>query len=199
MTFGGEGEAADDELLLANAFGFEPVGAAAGDVGCGGALGDDAFGVELAGLAEDGGAVGFDVLAEADVVVGALARRAARSGFALEERKVAQVVAVEVEEIEDEVGEGLFGCLPERRPADRRSWWCRCRRGRRLRRRGWQISAGRVATWVGDGLHAVRPVEAGAGEELDVGAGLAGLDAVAVELQFVEPAVGGGWGGGLSG
>ena len=66
----GEGEAADDELLLANAFGFEPVAGAAGDVGCRGALGDDAFGVELAGALEDGGAVGFDVFAEADVVVG---------------------------------------------------------------------------------------------------------------------------------
>src|SRR5207245_797118 len=51
----------------------------------------------------------------------------------------------------------------------------------------------------GDGLHAVGPVEAGAGEELDFGAVFAGLDAVAVELELVEPAGGGGWGGGEGG
>ena len=47
----GEGEAADDELLLVEALAFEPVGAAAGVVDGGGALGDDAFGAELAGAA----------------------------------------------------------------------------------------------------------------------------------------------------
>ena len=40
----------------------------------------------------------------------------------------------------------------------------------------------------GDGLHAMRPVEAGASEELDGGAFFAGLDTVAVEFELVEPA-----------
>ena len=64
-AFGGVGVAADDELLLEAAFGLEPVGAAAGAVG-GVALGDDAFGSELAGLGEDGGAAAVDVVAEAE-------------------------------------------------------------------------------------------------------------------------------------
>ncbi len=51
----------------------------------------------------------------------------------------------------------------------------------------------------GDGLHAVRPVEAGASEELDARAFFAGLDAVAVELELVQPAFAGGWGFGLRG
>ena len=53
VAFGGEGEAADDELLLVNAFDFEPVGGASGDVFGVGAFGDDAFGVEFAGLVKD--------------------------------------------------------------------------------------------------------------------------------------------------
>ena len=44
----------------------------------------------------------------------------------------------------------------------------------------------------GDGLDAVGPVEAGAGEYLDGVALLASLHAVAVELEFVEPVFAGG-------
>ncbi len=68
VAFGGEGEAADDELLLVDAFELDPAGGAAGDVTGVGAFGDDAFGVHLAGLAEDDFAVAFEVFAEADVL-----------------------------------------------------------------------------------------------------------------------------------
>ena len=43
---------------------------------------------------------------------------------------------------------------------------------------------------VGDGGHAVRPIEPLAGEELHLGAGLARLNAVAVQLQLVQPVAG---------
>ena len=66
----GQGEAADDELLLVNALELAPVGAAAGEVFAVGALGDDAFGVQLAGLLEDEVAGRFDVFAVADGIVG---------------------------------------------------------------------------------------------------------------------------------
>ena len=46
----GEGEAADDELLLVEALHLEPGCGASADVLAVGAFGDDAFGVELAGL-----------------------------------------------------------------------------------------------------------------------------------------------------
>ena len=96
----GKGVAADDEFLLVEALALEPVGAAAGGVFGGGALGDDAFGVQLAGVVEDGGAVGFEVFGEAeDVGVGA--ERGVRRGVpCAREREVAGVVAVEVEEVE---------------------------------------------------------------------------------------------------
>ena len=107
-------------------------------------------------------------------------------------------MAVEVEEIEDEVGEGLFGAF--------------LKGGLQVGEAGGAVVGedddfavedggfgGERGDLGGDGLHAVGPVEAGAGEELDLRAVFAGLDAVAVELELVQPAFGGGWGGGLQG
>ncbi len=50
-----------------------------------------------------------------------------------------------------------------------------------------ELVGGEGGDGVGDGAHAVGPVEAFAREELNFGAGLAGLDAVAVELDLVKP------------
>ena len=58
---------------------------------------------------------------------------------------------------------------------------------------------GEIGDGLGDVGHAVSPVDALAGEELDLIAGLAGLDAVAVELELVDPVVGVGGGGGFEG
>ena len=68
----GQGEAADDKLLLVNALELAPVAGAAGDVFAVGALGDDALGVQLAGLLEDEVAGRIDVLAVAERSVGVL-------------------------------------------------------------------------------------------------------------------------------
>jgi len=65
-AFAGESEAGDDELLLVEAFGLEPVGGAGAPIGSVGALGDDAFGVQGAGFAEDGFTVAGNVFREAD-------------------------------------------------------------------------------------------------------------------------------------
>ncbi len=86
-----------------------------------------------------------------------------------------------MEEVEDEVGEGLFDAVLER--------------GLEVGEAGGAVFGeddyfavedaglrGQGCDLGGDGLHAVGPVEAGAGEEFDVGAVFAGLDAVAVEF-----------------
>jgi len=65
-AFAGEGKARDDEFLLVEAFGLEPIASARAAVGSVGSFGDDAFGVEGAGFAEDGFAVARDVFGEAD-------------------------------------------------------------------------------------------------------------------------------------
>ena len=61
--------------------------------------------LELAGLGEDGGAAAVDVIAEAEGAVVAVGEDGGEELFALAELEVAGVVAVEVEEVEDEVGE----------------------------------------------------------------------------------------------
>jgi hypothetical protein len=93
-----------------------------------------------------------------------------------------------MKQVEEEVGQRLPAWPPERRPAGRRSWWCRRRRGRRLlhRRSNFQRVTWRRGR---DGFHAVRPIEAGASEQLDLAAVFARLDAVAVELQFMQPSL----------
>jgi len=101
----GEGEAADDEFLLVEALALEPGGGAAGDVFGGGEFGDDAFGAHQAGAVEDRGAVGFEVVTEVERVRVGGGEELSEEGFAVAEGKVAGVVAVEVEEVEREVGE----------------------------------------------------------------------------------------------
>ena len=65
----GGGEAADDQFLLAQALGLEPVAAACAAVRRVGALGDDALGVQRAGVAEDRDAVAGDVFADSQCLV----------------------------------------------------------------------------------------------------------------------------------
>ena len=119
-------------------------------------------------------------------------------GFAVVQREVAGVVAVEMEEVEAEVGEVMPGALLEG--------------GLQVGEAGGAVGGedddlavegdlvGREAGDLsGDGGHAVGPVEALAGEELDAVAVFASLHAVAVEFEFVQPAVVGGRGLGLLG
>ncbi len=198
-AFAGEGEACDDEFLLVEAFGLEPVGGAGAAIGGVGALGEDAFGMEGAGLAEDGFAVAGNVFGEEDdFLVGFCGEEGGKELLALAEGKVAGIVAVEVEEVEDEVGEGMgFGVLEG---------------GLEESEAGgavggedddFAIEGAVLDGESGDGVgyvgHTVGPVDALAGEELDFVAGLAGLDAVAVELELVDPLVACGGGGGFEG
>jgi len=177
------------------AFGLEPVGGAGAAIGSVGALRDDAFGVEGAGFAEDGFAVAGNVFGKADgFVVGREQRR--EEVFAFAEGEVAGIVAVDVEEVEDEVGEGMgFGVL---------------KRSLKQREAGGAVGGedddfavegavadGEIGDGFGDVGHAVGPVDAFAGEELNLLVRFAGLDAVAVEFELVDPVVGVGGGVGF--
>ena len=127
------------------------------------------------------------MVAEAECAVVAVGEDGGEEFFARAELEVAGVVAVVVEEVEDEVGERVALAFVERG----------LQRGEggdaavvedddfAIER---EFVGGEGGDGVGDGAHAVGPVEAFAGEELDACAGLAGLDAVAVELDLVEPA-----------
>ncbi len=78
----GEGVSADDEFLFVKALAFDPIGAAPGGVLRGGALGDDALGAQLAGVVEDGGTVGLEVLGEAEDVRVGVGEDFGEQGFA---------------------------------------------------------------------------------------------------------------------
>src|SRR6185437_7043633 len=184
-AFGGVRIAGDDELLLEAAFGLEPVGAAAGAVG-GVALGDYAFGTELAGLGEDGGAAAVDVLAEAEGAFAGGGKYRGEELLAFADGEVAGVVAVEVEEVEDEVGQGEALALVEGGLEVGEGGDAAIVENHDLAIEG-ELVGGESGDGVGDSAHAVSPVQSFAGEELNARAGFAGLDAVTVEFDLVQP------------
>jgi hypothetical protein len=150
-------------------------------------------------VAKDFFAVAGNVFGEPKGIVGVAAGRGKERGeevFAFAEGEVAGVVAVEVEEVEDEVGEGmgfsvLKGGLEEGEAGGAVGG----------EDDDFAVEGAVVGGEVGDGLgdvgHAVGPVDTFASEELDFLSGLAGLDTVAIELEFVDPVVCVGDGGGF--
>ena len=95
---------ADDELLLVAALQLDPVAVARAAVRRVGALAHHAFEALLAGRAEAVGAVAAHVHAVAHVV-GRVLQQLLEQLFALDERPVAQVLAVERQQVERQVGE----------------------------------------------------------------------------------------------
>ena len=107
-------------------------------------------------------------------------------------------MAVEVEKIKDEVREWMLRAILER--------------GLEFGEAGVAVRAedddfaveggvlcGKARDGFSDGGHAVCPVEAFAGKKFDLRARLARLDAVAVELELMQPVAGRGWGRGFEG
>ena len=130
--------------------------------------------MQLAGLAEDDFAVAFEVFAEAERTRVGVGEEVGEEGLAFEQRKVAEVVAVEVEEVEDEVGEGLLRAVLKGGLEVGEAGGAVVGEDDDFAVEDAGLSAGRSATCGGDGLHAVGPVEAGAGEELDCAGRLCG-------------------------
>ncbi len=100
-----QGEAADDEFLPAHAFAFEPIPAAARFVGLAGAFRDDALEGKTAGMLEHVVARRLDMVGVADR--SRHARRLAEiveDFLSLRQRCVAQIIAVEMQKIEDDEG-----------------------------------------------------------------------------------------------
>ena len=107
--------AADHEFLGVRAFGLDEGLAAAGAVGRIGALRHDAFERHAAGLLQHQRAVLVEMLAVADHVADAfgLVQQALELRLALAQRQLAQVAAVEMQQVEDVVDEGVAPALLE--------------------------------------------------------------------------------------
>ena len=186
VALAGEGIAADHELLLMEALALEPVGTAGGSIGAVGALRNDALGVELAGLVEHGDAGGREVLGELEVVgVGGL-KEVGKELFAVKQRKVARVAAFEVEEIEAKVGKGVAGAFLEGGLQVGEVGGAVRGEDHDLAIEGGGLD-GEFGDGGGNGADALGPVQSAASQHLDGFAVLAGLHAVAVELQLVDP------------
>jgi hypothetical protein len=106
--------------------------------------------------------------------------------LAIEEWKPAQIVAVEMEQIEGEIGERFPGVF--------------LKGGLQVGKAGGTVFGedndfaiknrvidGNVFYLLRDGAHTVGPVKTGAGEELDPRSVFASLNAIAVELQLMKP------------
>ncbi len=177
--------AANDKLLLMDAFRLEPAGAAAGAVGRIGTFRKDAFGMQLASRVEDLGAIAGQILAEADVVR-VLAQHGAQQALAFAQRQSARVMPVDVQQVEAIEGERVLFVLLERRLQAREAGQAAA-----VQHDDFAIKDGFVRVHAGkccrDRLHAVRPIQAAAGVEGNRPPALVSLHAVAVQLQLMHP------------
>src|SRR6185437_7894132 len=119
----------------------------------------------------------------------ALAMRSTRRALR-GERERTRVAAVEVEKIEDKVRELVLGAFLKACLEIGEASGAIGTEDDDLAVEG-AGCCGEAGDLIGDGLHAVGPVEALARKELDLAAGFAGLDAVAVELELMQPTGGG--------
>src|SRR4051794_34691056 len=102
LRYGRRGhEPGDNELLPLGAFRLEPIAAATRAVGQVAALRDDALEPEPAGVPEHRCAIGLDMIAEADRAAGGrVVEQAGKQRLALDQGRVGELVAAEIEQVE---------------------------------------------------------------------------------------------------
>ena len=183
------GIAGDHEFLAALALQLDPVGAARAAVRRALALADDAFQAERERRLDHAVGRRVEHFAEADARRGRLRNHAVQQCAARFQRRDAQVVAIEVRQVEEVVDDVLGAARIERVLQ-------RAEVGHALRIRHHDLAvvpARRQARFTQAALQGTelgRPVVAVAGDELHVVAVDAGEHPVAVELDLVDPRAG---------
>jgi hypothetical protein len=164
----------------------------AGAVGLARALGNDSFEADAARAIEERARVGVYMLRIADDALASADERA-QPRLPLDERQALQLLAIEAEQIKDEVHERALRLLARERVLqhlkarppvgkhDRHFAVDQCVRCRQLTRGGDDIGK------------RCRPVFAVAADQGDASAANAAADAIAVVLNFVQPPGAGGW------
>jgi hypothetical protein len=182
--------AADHELLPQLALELEPGLAAARNVGRIGPLGDHALQLQLPGRGQDGRRVGLEIRAVAHRLLRLLFKQGLEQSAAIGECRLAQVVAREEREVEDEVDDRVAAARPlvERRLQCVELGLAGFAEGHDL-----AVQPGGLEAHALDALgqrgHAVRPVVAAPRDERHLALLVdAGHEAVAVELDLEEPA-----------
>ncbi len=179
----------DDQLLIVGAFDLKPIAGATGVIRRIGALRHDALEMQIAGVLEHGRAVGLEVIAEADhAFVGHVGEQRGQGALALQQRRSGQVLAIEVQDIEHIVDETVMAAILEvvlQRGEIRGAVFVD--RGNLAVEDG--IVAGKLGAGGGDGRKFLGPVETTPRLERHRAVGDASLDAVAVELDLMDPAI----------
>ncbi len=183
---GGGRIAADHELLRIRALGLDEALRAAAAIRCVAALGDDAFEPHPAGMIEHRRPIVIQMLAVSDRPA-PLPDQTRELRLALRERQTGKIAAVTVKEIEDVVDEPLaVTCLECRlQTGERGDAACVLDHDLAIDQRGTRRQLGHG---VGDVRKSVRPIEALARQQPDLAMVKPRLDAIAVELDLVDPA-----------
>ena len=179
--------AGDDEFLPQRAFGLEPIARAAFVIGHLHTFGDHAFERQVAGLLEDLGAMGDDVIG-IDQRPARVLQEIAQRIFAVGQFGAAPILAVAIEQIEHDVTHRL-GLAARQRVLQRgeaRSAILVEYRDLAVER---EIAAGQLRDRVGDRLEAPGPVERVARQQRDLAVAAAREDAIAVDLDLMQPLI----------
>ena len=184
---GGVAIADDDQLLPAGAFDLEPGPATSGAVGGVTPLRDDALEAEAGGLGEEFRSAAAVMVAVFDRAASAGEQRR-QGGLALLLRHAPQIVPVEMEEVEDEIDEAA-GLAVRQRPlqSGKAGAAARLDRGDLAVEDG--VARRPPGQRLGDLGKALRPIEPIAGLQRRAPVCEPGEDAIAVELDLVQPVV----------
>ncbi len=178
---------ADDHFMPGATFGFRPGLGAAGDVGRVGALRDDAFERQAAGRAQDRLAAGLEMFDEAKaVILAGVGEKLLQPRLSLAQRQGAKILATFEQQIEGEIDEcvGLaFGQSGLKRGEVRGAVF--------IQGTNFSVDDGvrQIAGGSRDGRIFGGPVEPLARLQGCLASSHAHLDAVAVELDLVQPSV----------
>ena len=174
----------DGQRLALGACLLDPIATATGRIGAVADLGYHALEPDLAGVGEPLGAVDLEAFAELDVGTG---DDLFQLRLALMQRQLPQIVAVEIQEVESDQHDP--GRLTLQLVLQHREIRRAVRRGHHdlaVDDRGRRLDVPGV---VGDFLEAIGSVVATTGEHLHGFVNQVHLDAIAVELDFVDPAL----------
>src|SRR6185295_19545514 len=100
----GRGEPADHQLLPRQALDLQPIAAPTAPVGGVAPFRDDPLDAELAGLAIEGLPLTLDMVVVAQHALDGRGEQLAQGALALDEREAPRILAIQMEEVEDEVG-----------------------------------------------------------------------------------------------
>src|SRR5579859_7923951 len=186
-------EADDHELLTRLAFRLEPLGGATGAVGAVLLLGNDALEPQLSGLSEHLVAGRVDVIGISDRAQAAAALdELVQHCLAVDQRSATEVIAIEVEEIEGKESKPSLIVGAERLLERSETRMSLVVEHHHLAIEG-ELLGGKRLERPDQPLEALGPILSRAGQQSSAVRIAPAIDAVAIELELMEPVLAVGW------